>query len=221
MQPNRKFIVKYDGITFMRVQNILTPAWMKVQRTDYICSERFIVNHYRQNNIFKLHPLGKDQPKDLLKFLEPFDDNIKYKALWLREFVWDLCPKTNELIYDNYNALAWGWSPTDKVGHTFCSIAVGRTSKNVHFGFYWGNEIPDPRGILMGNGNQYRYILVEDIKGFPKTYMKKLVKDAYANSLAKVKDKKQLMEGKTIVKSISSKKRELKAPLMKKKTGRK
>ncbi len=33
--------------------------------------------------------------------------------------------------------------------------------------------------------------------------IKKLVKEAYANSLAKVKDKKQILNGQTIVKSIS------------------
>ena len=148
-----------------------------------------------------------DQSKDLLKFLATFDEDIKERTLWLREFVWNLYPKTNELIYDNYNAVAFGWSPTDRVGHTFCSIAVGRSSGNVHFGFYWGSEIADPRSMLLGNGNQYRYILVTNTKEFPKTYMKQLLKDAYANSLAKVKDKKQLIEGKTIVKSISTAKR--------------
>ena len=73
--------------------------------------------------------MSKEQTKDLLKFLKPFSADINETALWLRDFVWDLYPQTNELIYDNYNALAFGWSPTDKVGHTFCSIAVGRTSK--------------------------------------------------------------------------------------------
>jgi hypothetical protein len=110
------------------------------------------------------------------------------------------------LIYDNYNALAIGWSPTDRVGHTFCSIAIGRTSKNIHFGFYWGSEISDPEKKLLGQGNQYRYILVKNISEFPKTYIKKLLKDAYANSMAKVKDKKQIMQGNTITKSISAKK---------------
>jgi hypothetical protein len=37
--------------------------------------------------------------------------------------------------------------------------------------------------------------------------MTKLVKEAYANSLAKVKDSKQITHGQTIVKSISAKKR--------------
>ena len=127
--------------------------------------------------------------------------------MWLREFAWDLCPDTNELIYDNYNAVAWGWSPTDKVGHTICSIAVGRSSKNVHFGFYWGNELSDPDKILLGEGNQYRYVLVTDKRKFPKDYITKLIKEAYANSLAKVKDPGQMMKGKTIVKSVSQKKR--------------
>ena len=154
--------------------------------------------------------MSKEQTKDLLKFLKPFSKEIIERALWLREFIWDLYPQTNELIYDNYNALAVGWSPTDRVGHTFCSIAVGRTSNNVHFGFYWGSEISDPDKILLGEGNQYRYILVPDKNKFPKAYIKKLVKEAYANSLAKVKDKKQIMNGQTIVKSVSVKKREKK-----------
>ena len=151
--------------------------------------------------------MSKEETKDLFKFLKPFGDEITERVMRLREFVWDLYPNANELIYDNYNALAFGWSPTDRQGHTFCSIAVGRTSKNVHFGFYWGSEIADPEKKLIGEGNQYRYILVPDLKEFPKTYIKKLVKEAYANSLAKVKDEKQIKHGLTITKSVSAKKR--------------
>ncbi len=151
--------------------------------------------------------MSKTDTKDLLKFLKPFDKDIQERALWLREFVWDLYPTANELIYDNYNALAFGWSPTDRVGHVFCSVAVGRSSNNVHFGFYWGSELDDPKKMLIGGGNQYRYILVKSKDTFPKAYIKKLVKQAYANSMAKVKDKKQLMQGATITKTISAKKR--------------
>jgi hypothetical protein len=147
--------------------------------------------------------MSKEETGDLQKFLKPFDDETKGLALWLRDFVWDLYPDTNELIYDNYNAVAFGWSPTDRVGHTFCSVAVGRRSNNVHFGFYWGSEISDPEKILLGKGNQYRYVIVKSKNDFPRTYIKKLVKQAYANSLAKVKDKSQLKHGQTITKSIS------------------
>ena len=151
--------------------------------------------------------MPKEEIKDLAKFLKPFPADIKERALWLREFVWDLYPDSNELIYDNYNALAFGWSPSEKLGDTFCSIAVGRSSHNVHFGFYWGSKIADPDKILLGKGNQYRYILVKSKADFPKTYIKKLLKEAYTYSLMKMKDKKQTLKGATITKSISAKKR--------------
>jgi hypothetical protein len=151
--------------------------------------------------------MSKEQTKDLLKFLKPFSSEIQNTVLRLRGFVWDIYPQTNELIYDNYNALAFGWSPTDKVGHTFCSIAIGRSSKNIHFGFYWGSEINDPDKILIGQGNQYRYILVDSFETFPKAYIRKLITEAYANSLKKVKDEKQILNGLTITKSISTNRR--------------
>ncbi len=151
--------------------------------------------------------MSKEQTKDLLKFLKPFDDDLIGTVMWLREFAWDLCPTANELIYDNFNAVAFGWSLTEKVGHTICSIAIYRTNKNIHFGFYWGSELLDHDKILLGKGNQYRYILVTDIKKFPKAYIEKLVNEAHINSLSKVKDPKLLIEGQTIVKSISFKKR--------------
>ena len=161
--------------------------------------------------------MSKEEIKDLSKFLQTFNEEKKEIAMWLREFVWDLYPTTNELIYDNYNALSFGWSPTEKVGHTFCSIAVGRTSGNIHFGFYWGSEISDPKNLLLGKGNQYRYILVTNTNDFPKTYIKKLMKEAYDNSLKKVTNKTQLVSGKTITKSISSVKRAKAVKILKKK----
>lgn len=156
--------------------------------------------------------MSKEQTKDLTKFLKTFDKEIIDTVMWLRDFAWDLCPQANELIYDNYNAVSLGWSVTDKVGHNICSVVIYRANQNVHFGFYWGNEILDPNKILLGDGKQYRYILVPDKKKFPKTYMKKLINEAYTNALSKVKDQKKIIHGQTILKSISEKKRDLTKP---------
>jgi len=161
--------------------------------------------------------MSKDQSSDLIRFLKPFDKVTIELVLWLRAFVWDLYPKTNELIYDNYNAVSFGWSLSDKQGHLFCTIAVFRTNQNIHFGFYFGNLLADPKKILLGKGNQYRYILVADKNEFPKAYIKKLLLEAYVNSLVKVKDEKQIREGLTITKSISQKKRAKKNASAKKK----
>jgi hypothetical protein len=150
--------------------------------------------------------MSKEQTTDLLKFLEPFEMEIQEIALWLREFVWDLYPESNELIYDNYNAVAFGWSPSDKIGEIFCSIAVG-SNKYVHFGFYWGSKINDPKKILLGNGSQYRYIKVKTQLDFPKDDIIKLIADAYQYSLSIMKQDTQTLKGATIVKSISPNKK--------------
>ena len=154
--------------------------------------------------------MAKEDIHDLMAFFEPFPEHIRETAFWLREFVWDLYPKTNELIYDNYNALAFGWSPTEKMSHLFCSVAAYRSGKNLHFGFYYGSELADPKKILLGEGNQYRYLRITEKKDLPKTYVKQLLKEAYTNSLMKVKDPKQIVSGKTITKSISAAKRRTK-----------
>jgi hypothetical protein len=146
--------------------------------------------------------MPKSETADLLTFLLPFDKHIVELALWLREFVWDRYPQCNELIYDNYNAVAFGWSPTEKLGDTFCSVAV-YNNKDVHFGFYWGSKIADPENMLLGKGSQYRYIKISSITAFPQQYITQLVADAYAYSLSQLKKGAVSSEGKTIVKSIS------------------
>ena len=151
--------------------------------------------------------MSKEETQHLLKFLQSFSEDTIDIVTWLRSFIWDMYPQANELAYDNYNAVALSWSLTERLMHVFCSVAVYRSNENIHFGFYWGNEIADPENILLGEGNQYRYILVKDKKSFPKGYIKKLIKESYANSLGKLKDDRQIVHGKTIIKSVSDKKR--------------
>lgn len=149
--------------------------------------------------------MPKEDIHDITKFLEPFPREVKQTAVLLRHFVWDAYPQANELIYDNHNALAFGFAVTDKAGDVFCSIAV--YGKHVNFGFNRGSEIADPEKKLSGNGSLYRYITLSNTKDLPKTYIKKLVREAYANALARLEGNKQVVKGLTITKSISPKKR--------------
>lgn len=149
--------------------------------------------------------MSKENLADLIKFLLPFPDKVKAAALGLREFVWDIYPEANELIYDNYNALALGWSLTDKAGDAFCGIAI--YSGHINFGFNRGTEIDDPDKILIGDGSLYRYIRVTDKADFPEEYMRQLMQSAYENAVSRLKPTKKLIKGQTIVKMTSPKKR--------------
>jgi hypothetical protein len=159
----------------------------------------------RRYHFYYKFQMGKEKVDDLIKFMLPYSDSVKAAALGLREFVWDLYPETNELIYDNYNAVAFGWSPTDKAGDVFCSIAV--FSDHVNFGFNRGTDFPDPNKILIGDGSLYRYIKVRDRGDFPEEYIKQLLQVAYENSISRLKPVKKVIKGETIVKSISPVKR--------------
>lgn len=149
--------------------------------------------------------MAKSATQDLLKFLEAFPNESREIALTLRDWVWGLYPKCNELIYDNYNFLAFGWSPTDRMSDIFCSIAVG--TRGVIFGFMWGVRLDDPKGLLAGGGNQFRSLRVPDIKKFPKGEVKKLLKQAFEISVERLNGKPQTPNGMTITKSVSAKKR--------------
>ena len=149
--------------------------------------------------------MGKEHLGDLMKFMLPYPDSVKAAALWLREFVWDLYPETNELIYDNYNAVAFGWSPTDKAGDVFCSMALFKNYLNL--GFNRGSELPDRQKLLSGDGSLYRYIRINGREDFPEAYIKELLAMAYENSLSRLKPVKKPVSGQTIVKSVSPVKR--------------
>jgi hypothetical protein len=149
--------------------------------------------------------MPKEEVADLMKFLLPYPDKVKTAALWLRDFVWDLYPDANELIYDNYNAVAFGWSVTDKAGDVFCSIAV--YSNHVNFGFNKGASLDDPARMLTGDGTLYRYVTIKDKADFEEWYIKQLLTQAYQNATADSKPMKDQVKGQTIVKSVSPVKR--------------
>jgi hypothetical protein len=146
-----------------------------------------------------LHFMAKETVDELNKFMLPYPDQVKAAALWLREFVWDLYPESNELIYVDALSVAIGFSPSDRAGDKFCSVAVH--SNHVNFGFNKGAVIADPDKILSGTG-LYRFIRVTNVEDFPAEYVKRLLAEAYHNSVVNLNKVWQLT-GQTIVKSVS------------------
>ena len=141
---------------------------------------------------------------ELMVFLEPFPIAVRETALYLREFVWRLFPECNELIYDNYNALAFGWGLSERLGDVFCSIAC---YSSVNFGFNRGAELNDPQRLLKGEGKIFRYIKVENIADFPEQYMLSRLYEAHGLALSRFRPGKVAYKAATIVKSSSPVKR--------------
>ena len=149
--------------------------------------------------------MAKELNEQIKNFLAPYPEYIRDLTLRIRDFIRDLYPKSNELIYDNYNALVFGYSPTDKAGDAFCSLAL--YSRHLNFGFLRGSELSDPKKLLKGKGSFYRYITLQTDEDMPVNYIKKILKESYINSLSRLKDKKNVPSGTTTVKIIAGKKR--------------
>lgn len=139
------------------------------------------------------------------KIIAPYDEGIQKLTFALRSFITDLVPQANELIWDNYNAVAMAYSKSEKLKDAFCHISV--YSEHVNFGFNRGAELTSRTLKLEGKGKLIRHLSVKDMKSFPKDEIKALIWEAVEIS---EKRNKELLdkngETKRIVMSVSENK---------------
>ncbi|MDM9632160.1 DUF1801 domain-containing protein [Robiginitalea aurantiaca] len=130
---------------------------------------------------------------------------IQAIALQLRGLVSELIPEANELIWDNYNAVAIAYSKSFQLKDAFCHIAV--YSKHVNLGFNRGAELTGATIGLAGKGRLIRHIKVTDMETFPEAAVKRLILEAVLLSEAINPDlKDKISEGESKLMSVSDKK---------------
>lgn len=107
-----------------------------------------------------------------------------------------------ELVYDNYNALAVGFSPTEKVSDVIVSITL--YPRWVSLFFMYGATLPDPHNLLKGSGKQVRHILLNDASTLDKPTVQALI----AHALERAdKPLDSANPHRIVIKSISAKQR--------------
>lgn len=141
---------------------------------------------------------ARQQRSLLLKFEPPVAAAARAALARLREKF----PGAIEIVYDNYNALAIGFGPSEKASDAIFSIAV--FPRWVSLFFLQGAKLPDPDQVLKGGGNRVRHIVLTDSGVLDQPAVKRLM------ALA-VKSAKQPLNAKQrrrlIIKSISAKQR--------------
>lgn len=141
----------------------------------------------------------------LKDFLSPYSDDIQSLTWNIRDVITELVPEANELIWDNYNAVALAYSKSEKLKDAFCHIAV--YAKHVNFGFNRGAELTSNTLQLNGKGKLIRHITVKNWATFPIDELKPIIFEALALSEElnpSLKEKN--IEAKSLVMSISEKK---------------
>lgn len=101
-------------------------------------------------------------PKQQLdEFIDRFSPRVARVARGALVKMPKLAPGALELVYDNYNALAIGFSPSERAGDGIFSIALYPPHASLFF--LQGAKLPDPTKRLKGTGTTVRHIVLEDL----------------------------------------------------------
>jgi hypothetical protein len=137
----------------------------------------------------------------LEEFIARFSPEIADRVRAARAVLRARLPGATELAYDNYNALAIGYGPGEKTSEAVFSLAV--YPRNVLLYFLPGVGLPDPEGLLQGEGKVGRYVCLKDVALLDEPAIIALVDAA----LDRAKRPLPPEGGRTIVKSISARQR--------------
>lgn len=112
-------------------------------------------------------------------------------------------PRGFELVYDNYNALAIGYAWADKASASLVSIAG--YPRWVTLFFLYGKGLPDPEGLLEGEGVRVRSIRLTSPEDLDRPAVHRLLDLALAPHEADFAAAPRLQ---TVVKSVAATQRE-------------
>lgn len=144
----------------------------------------------------------KSPEKQLAGFIAKYSPEIAAVAKVALAKMRARLPGAVELVYDNYNALAIGFGPTERTSEAIFSIAL--FPRWVSLFFMRGAELPDPQKLLKGSGKIARHIVLESASDLDKSAVKALMKSALERS-AKPLD--SAAPNRIVIKSISAKQR--------------
>lgn len=149
-------------------------------------------------------------PSALIKFLKPYDREIRDLALHLRELVLEEMAPCYENIYDAYSAVAIGYGTSDRLKDGIFHIAV--YPKGVNLGFNDGATLADPKGILVGKGSRIRHIKIKTTADIGMPELRAYIRRARKSALRDARRLGELLPDKptgviSTVKAIYPKKR--------------
>ena len=97
--------------------------------------------------------------RQLNTFLARFSPEIVALAKAARAKLRTRFPRAIEMVYDNYNALVIGYSPSERPSDAILSVVI--YPKRVSVCFLQGKHLPDPDRVLQGTGNQVRFVRLD------------------------------------------------------------
>jgi hypothetical protein len=114
----------------------------------------------------------------------------------LREYILEMHPDSNELLYHTH-ALTAVFSISEKLSDAFCMLPI--YTNHLNLGFNKGTLLKDPNKLLTGTGNLIRHIDVKKTSDYRNPKVTELIKEAIEFAI-KDMDKPTKSIGQTISK---------------------
>jgi hypothetical protein len=146
--------------------------------------------------------LDRDAEKELAGFIAKYTAEIGSLAKAIRAEMRRRYPMANELVYDNYNALAIGFGPTETTSEAIFSIAL--YPRWVSLFFLQARGLPDPHRLLKGSGNVVKHVVLPSPDVLDQPELQTLMQEAVARARVPF-DPRNVHR--LIIKSISRKQR--------------
>lgn len=145
--------------------------------------------------------------RQLAAFIDKFTPNVAAIARASLRKMQQRLPSATRLVYDNYNALAIGFGPSERASDAVFSIAV--FPRWVSLFFLQGTELSDPDRILKGSGNRGRHIVLQSADDLELPAIRALMREAL-----KIADPPIPPRAKPtlVIKSVSAKQRPRRPP---------
>src|SRR5262245_6519685 len=140
--------------------------------------------------------------QELNKFIGKYTPAIQAVAKEILKKMRHRLPGAVELVYNNYNALAIGFGPTERASEVFFSIAL--YPRWVTLFVMDGVHLPDPHGILKGSGKGVRHVVLADASTLDQPAVRTIMKLALDRAPLKLDAKSP---NRIVIKSISAKQR--------------
>ncbi|MBK7870578.1 MAG: DUF1801 domain-containing protein [Saprospiraceae bacterium] len=112
---------------------------------------------------------------DFQFFLDLKDQEVIDLFKDLREYILELYPDCNELLYHTH-ALTAVFSISDKLSDAFCMLPI--YSNHLNLGFNKGTLLKDTNKLLTGTGNLIRHIDVKKTNDYRNPKVKALIQEA-------------------------------------------
>jgi hypothetical protein len=136
-------------------------------------------------------------------FLAKYTPEMALAARRVRERMRNQIPGGVEFVYDNYNALVFGYGPSDRPSEAVLSLAI--MPKWVTLCFLKGTKLADPKKLLKGSGSTVRNVRLIPPLALEEVEIQRLIVAAISAARPSFPGGKS--GPRTIVKSISAKQR--------------